>query len=110
LIRPTAEFACEALAVARIVFQYEFEQNQHNSISYEYSLEEDEKFDLSMLDGAPFLHLSRSGMLMLARILIKLAHGDCDDGFHVHLNKDFNEGLPERLVIGLSLDDSQGKK
>jgi hypothetical protein len=88
------------------VFKYEFEQNRHNSISYEFSPEEDEKMDLFMVEGTPFLHLNRSGMLMLAQILIKIAHGDLDDGFHVHLKKDFNDDLPERLVLGLSSDDS----
>jgi hypothetical protein len=96
--------------MARKVFQYEFEQNSHNSISYEFSLEEDEKMDLLMLGGTPFLHLNRSGMLMLARILIKMAHGDYDDGFHLHLKKDFNEDLPERLVIGLSSGNSRKDK
>jgi hypothetical protein len=96
--------------MARRVFQYEFEQNSHNSISYEFSLEEDEKMDLLMLEGTPFLHLNRSGMLMLARILIKMAHGDYDDGFHLHLKKDFNVDLPERFVIVLSSGDSREEK
>jgi hypothetical protein len=65
--------------------------------------------DLSMLAGTPFLHMNRPGMLMLARILIKMAHRDCDDDFHLHLRKDFNEDMPERLVLGLSPDDSQGE-
>lgn len=96
--------------MAKNSFTYEYEQDRHNSISYEYSSEEDEKMDMFMAEGTPFVHLNRSGMLMLARILIKMAQGDYDDSFHVHLRKDFNPDLPERLILGISPETNSQSK
>jgi hypothetical protein len=88
--------------MTKIIFNYEFETDRAKSLSYEHSREEDEKLDVFSVDGTPFLHLNRSGMLTLSRILIKMAHGEHEDGFHIHLRQDFNEDLPEKLILGLS--------
>jgi len=83
------------------IFTYEFEQNRPNQITYEYSLEEDEKLDTEIDGEEAVLYLNKSGARMLAKILIKMAEGDYEKGFHVHLNKDFGE-LSQRLRVVLS--------
>jgi hypothetical protein len=87
-------------------FTYEFEQDPANRISFEYSPEGDDKIDTAMQNGTPLLYLNRPGMITLARTLIKMATGDYQAGFHVHLHKDFNADLPDTLIVFLAPDDA----
>jgi hypothetical protein len=87
-------------------FAYEFEQDTANRISFDYSPRGDDKIDSATEDGTPVLYLNRPGMITLARTLIKMAKGDYEAGFHVHLRKDFNADLPNRLTVILSPDDA----
>lgn len=82
-------------------FQYEFEEDKKNRITFEYSAEADEKLDTLVENGVPILYLNRSGMITVAKTLIKMAFGPYDDGFHVHLTKDLNAELPDRLTVML---------
>ena len=82
-------------------FQFEFEEERQNRITFEYSPEADEKLDTLIENGVPILYLNRSGMITLAKILIKMAMGPYDDGFHVHLSKNLNADLPDRLTVML---------
>jgi hypothetical protein len=87
-------------------FTFEYEEDQHNRLSYQMSLEEDERLASSVENGVPFIFLNRSGMITLAKTLIKMANGSYSEGFHVHLHKDFNVDLPECVVIVLSSKDA----
>lgn len=82
-------------------FQFEFEEERQNHITFEYSPEADEKLDTLIENGVPILYLNRPGMITLAKILVKMAMGPYDDGFHVNLSKDFNADLPNRLAVML---------
>ena len=87
-------------------FQFEFEQDGPNRISFEYSPNADEKLAATSEGGVAALYLNRPGMLTLARTLIKMAEGDYKEGFHVHLRKDFNADLADCLTVVLSPDDA----
>lgn len=87
-------------------FIYEFEDNKTNRISYDYSPEADEKLQSAIQNDEAVIYLNRPGMLTLAKILIKIAQGDYEQGFHVHLRQDFNADLPECLSVVLSPDDT----
>jgi len=82
-------------------FQFEFEEEQKNRITFEYSLEADEKLDALIENGVPILYLNRPAMITLAKTLIKMALGPYGEGFHVHLRKDLNADLPDRLTVML---------
>jgi hypothetical protein len=82
---------------------YEFEEDKPNSLSYELSLDGDERLESLLEDGTPILYMNRSAMLTMARVLIKIATGQHSEQFHVHLKKNFGEG-PEALTIMLYPD------
>lgn len=81
-------------------FVFEFEEDKPNSLSYEVSLEEDERLESLVENGTPILYMNRSAMLTMAKVLIKIAHGNHAEQFHVHLKRDFGEG-PDALTIML---------
>jgi hypothetical protein len=82
-------------------FEFEFEDEKKNRITFEYSPEADEKLDTQVENNVPILSLNRPAMITLAKTLIKMALGPYDDGFHVHLRKDLNADLPDRLIVML---------
>lgn len=82
-------------------FQFEFEEEKKNRITFEYSPQADEKLDTLVENEVPILYLNRPGMITLAKILIKMAVGPYDEAFHVELTKDFNADLPLRLIVML---------
>jgi hypothetical protein len=81
-------------------FTYEFEEGQPDSLTYELSMEENERLDALTEDGIPVVYMNRPAMLTLAKLLIKLAEGPYKEQFHVHLKKDFGE---EKDVLTLML-------
>ncbi len=91
------------------VFQFEFDDEsatesgrQQDRITYDCSAEEDERLRIEMVNGVPFIFANSSGLLTLAKILVKIALGKYKNGFHVHLHQDFNADSPEVLAVGLS--------
>ena len=82
-------------------FQFEFEEERQNRITFEYSPDADEKLDTLIENGVPILYLNRPGMITLAKILIQIAMGPYDEGFHLHLSKDLDADLPTRLTVML---------
>jgi hypothetical protein len=82
-------------------FEFEFEEEKQNRITFEYSPEADEKLDTQVENNVPILSLNRPAMITLAKTLIKMALGPYDNGFHVHLRKDLNADLPDRLIVML---------
>jgi hypothetical protein len=85
------------------IFKYEFEEDPVNSLTYEVSLEEDERLDSRVEDGTPILYMNRRAMLTLAKLLIRMAESPHLEQFHVHLRRDFGEG-PEVLNVMLYPD------
>jgi len=90
-------------------FTFEYEEDRPESLSYQLSFEEDERLESAVENGVPFIYLNRSAMIILAKILIKIANGSYKNGFHVHLHKDFNENEPESVTILLSSKESEGR-
>ncbi len=89
-------------------FTYEFDEGQPGSLSYELSLEENERLETLVENGVPAIYMNRPAMLTLAKLLIKLAEGPYSEQFHVHLKKDFGES-PDALTIMLYPDDAKAK-
>jgi hypothetical protein len=91
------------------VFHFEFDDesaaesgSKHDGITYACCATEDERLRIEVVDGVPFIFANGSGLLTLAKILIKIALSKYRDGFHVHLRQDFNADAPEVLTVGLS--------
>jgi hypothetical protein len=85
-------------------FTYEFDETSPNTIHFDYSPEADERLRTAFECGSPSLYLNRSGLLTLAKILIKMSMGPYTNGFHVHLHEDLNADHPECLTIMLNED------
>ena len=80
-------------------FVYEFAEAKSNTIHFDYSDDGDEQLNTTVENGAPVLYLSRSGLLTLAKILIKMSLSTHSDGFHVHLHEHFDADAPECLTV-----------
>lgn len=89
-------------------FNFEFEEEKPNRLTYECSFDEDEKLETSVENGVPFVYLNRSAMITMAKILIKMANGPYSNGFHLHLHKDFNEDAGDAVVLRLSSEEQKG--
>ena len=87
-------------------FNYKFEVDKPNQITFEYSSEADEKLDVGFQGKTPILYLNRQGMITLAKMLVKMASSPHPEQFHVHLRKDFNADEPESVTIMLYPDDT----
>src|SRR5438132_1228310 len=82
-------------------FNFEFEEELPNHITFEYGPEADEEIDTLVENGVPILYANRSALLSLAKLFIKMAIGGYADGFHVHLQKDLNADEQDRLIVML---------
>lgn len=89
-------------------FEYEFEELKNNHITFEYGPDGDEALQVTTVNGTPMICLNRSGMLALAKFLIKMGIGPYSDGFQVHLYSDFDADKPECLIVGL-MDKEPGE-
>jgi hypothetical protein len=89
-------------------FVFEFQEEKNNCITFEYSQKADERLDTLVENNIPILSLNRSAMITLAKMLIKMALGSYDSGFHVHFRKDLNADLPDRLIVMLYQGESSG--
>jgi hypothetical protein len=88
-------------------FEYAFEESEPNRIIFDYSPTEDEVLQVLMENGSPMLYLNRSGLLTLAKSLVKMSLGPYTNGFHIHLHKDFNADEPHCLTVMLVEDKPQ---
>jgi hypothetical protein len=82
-------------------FNFEFEEERPNHITFGYSPEGDEELDTLVENGVPILYANRPALLSLARLFIRMALGEYKDGFHVHLRKDLNADEQDRLIVML---------
>ena len=53
-------------------FKYDYEAGSASSLTYEVSLNEDERLDTVIENGKPIVYMNRRAMLTVAKILIKL--------------------------------------
>ena len=84
-------------------FEFEFEdESESGTISFDYDPSDDEKMGVSIEDGVPVIYANRAALLVLAKTLIKMAVSRYPDGFHVHLEEDFNADRPEILRVILN--------
>jgi len=84
-----------------MTFTFTIPENEKDRISFDYDDEARERFDVRVEVDQTYLFANREGMITLAKLLLKMAHGAYSDGFHVHLRKDFNADNSEVLTIGL---------
>jgi hypothetical protein len=74
----------------------------HDSITLNYSWEEDEKLNTENTNGQVLLSANSSGLVRLGEFLIQMGRSAYRPGFHIHLNKNFNADLPEVLIVSVS--------
>lgn len=82
-------------------FNFEFEEERPNHITFEYSPDGDEELDTLVENGVPILYANRPALLTLAKLFVKMALGEYKDGFHLHLRKDLNADEQDRLIVML---------
>ena len=87
-------------------FNFEFEEERANHITFDYSPEADEDLDTTVENGVPILYANRPALLSLAKLFVKMALGEYKDGFHVHLRKDLNADEQDRLIVMLHASDT----
>jgi len=85
-----------------MTFTFTIPDNQLNTITFDYDDEAREQLDVQVEGDQVYLFANREGMVTLAKVLLKIAHGTYSKGFHVHLRKDFNADNPEVLTVGLT--------
>ena len=87
-------------------FELEFDdESQTNTISFEHHELVNEKFTVRVEAGVSVLYANREALLVLGRTLIKMAICPYQDGFHVHLEQDFDGDKPE--VLRVIIDDTE---
>ncbi|MEH6444797.1 MAG: hypothetical protein V7784_12950 [Oceanospirillaceae bacterium] len=86
-------------------FSYDFDDESEKSrISFEYAEDIEEKLAIKIESGVPVIYGNKQAFLLLAKTFSKLALGAYEDGFHVHLNTDFDAEDTEALRIILDND------
>jgi len=79
-------------------FNYTFEdQSAESTLTFECS--DDERFKVIVEEGVAVVYATKAALGTLARIFAKMALSDYEDGFHVHLEEDFEPGNPEALRV-----------
>jgi hypothetical protein len=85
-----------------MTFTFTIPENELNRITFDYDEEAREQFDVRADGDQIYLFANSEGMITLAKLLLKIAHGSYNKGFHVHLRKDFNADSPDVLTVGLT--------
>ncbi len=81
-------------------FEFEFEdESQTNTISFEHNELVNEKLTVSVEAGVAVIYANRQALLVLGKTLIKMAICPYHDGFHIHLEEDFDGDKPEALRV-----------
>jgi len=82
-------------------FQYVFTDEAPRSLSFE--LDGSETLVVDQQAIGTVVYANKSTCRVLAQIFAKLALGDYDSGFHVHLQRDFQEdSSPDVLTLVLT--------
>ena len=85
-------------------FCFVFEEEEETSLSYEVSTDGKERLTLCEHEGQKFFYGNKEGLLVLAKICVKLALGNYPNGHHLHLNENFDEESGEIMAIGIEPD------
>ena len=80
-------------------FTFEFEEEDTNTLTYECSFNEDEQLSTKLEDGMLTICANQSGFMTLAKIVAKMALGSHKNGFHLHIQENFHEDLPDCLTL-----------
>ena len=81
-------------------FHYEFiDESKTSSITYEYSEKFDEELCVKIVDGVPVLYANKSALTLLAKTFLKLSMCDYKEGFHLHINCDFDADESEAIRV-----------
>jgi len=92
------------------IFHFEFEDqsaaasgSKNDRITFDLS--GGEELDVQLQHGVPFIFANREACLSLARIFAMLGQGEYQNGFHIHLRKDFSgdAALPDILTISVAV-------
>jgi hypothetical protein len=84
-------------------FEFEFEdESDLRTISFDYKESNGEELRALIEDGIPVIYANPAALLVLAKVLIKMAVCEYRDGFHVHLEEDFDADKPEVLRVILT--------
>ena len=87
----------------KLEFNYQFEdESDESTISFEYDEEIEEYLSIRIEGGVPVLYANKSAFKLLAKTFAKLSLGNYKDGFHLHLNTDFD--ADETVAIRIVLD------
>ncbi len=66
------------------------DESDNSTISFDYDENEEEVFSVNIENGIPVFFGNKSTFKLLAKTFAKLALSDYQDGFHIHINKDFD--------------------
>jgi hypothetical protein len=87
-------------------FVYEFEDTSPRSLRIDYDDTDDEVLRVQVSpDFGVMLTVNQHGAMVLARILAQYATCDFQDGFHLHLNEDFDAAKAEILLLSFQADE-----
>jgi len=86
----------------------DFEVEGAKSFGYEIDAKDNALLDAGPSDGVT-LHLNSAGCMKLAQLLLKLGYGPYRAGFHVHLGKNFDPDMEEKLCLMLVQDNPQSE-
>jgi hypothetical protein len=84
-------------------FTFEFEDKSPRGLTYE--VKESVRLRVDQLpEQGPMISGNAEGLLTLAKILVMIASGDYEDGFHLHIRQDFDTdaGKPDILAVGIA--------
>jgi len=75
---------------AKEILHFEFEDEsatatgrKHDRVTYQRSVKEDERLRVELIHGTPFIFGNSSGLVTLAKILVKMGTSQYKDGFHI---------------------------
>jgi hypothetical protein len=91
--------ACDMLRGMSQRFVYEFADERANTIHFDYSPDGDEQLSTAIENGTPVIYANPSGLLTLAKLLVKMSVGPHSNGFHVHLRENFDADQVECLTV-----------
>ena len=67
-----------------------------------YELDGAETLAVDQQDGTAYLYANKVGFSVLAKIFAQLADGPYENGYHIHLQRDFGEAGPDVITVVLN--------
>jgi len=91
-------------------FTFVFDDESPRKVTFDYSSDATEELNVTVEDEIPVLYANKKGLLTLAKLFVRLAHGDYAAGFHVHVSKDFDADKSETLRVVVAEDSNPGNR